>query len=204
MQTNTEREQCAGGAAPGAGAARCRRGRVAADAWQFGFGAAGHGRRHYSTGQPVQGRAGCRLGTRHLWRQTSARWNASDATLRASAASLGDVQVSIAAEVALSYITLRAAQARLAIAEANLASQLETHANHRQWRLQAGLVSSLEAEQSLSATRTDARPTAGIADQHRADPACPGGAHRPAAGGLVTRLGRISRSRSRRRPTIWC
>jgi outer membrane protein, multidrug efflux system len=76
---------------------------------------------------------------------------ASDATLRASAASLGDVQVSIAAEVALSYLTLRAAQARLAIAEANLASQLDTH-QITGWRLQAGLVSSLEAEQSLSAT----------------------------------------------------
>ena len=76
---------------------------------------------------------------------------AGDATLRASAASLGDVQVSIAAEVALSYLTLRGAQTRLAIAEANLASQLDTH-EITGWRLQAGLVSSLEAEQSLSAT----------------------------------------------------
>jgi multidrug efflux system outer membrane protein len=77
--------------------------------------------------------------------------DAGDATLRASAASLGDVQVSIAAEVALSYLTLRGAQTRLAIAEANLASQLDTH-EITGWRLQAGLVSSLEAEQSLSAT----------------------------------------------------
>lgn len=76
---------------------------------------------------------------------------ASDATLRASTASLGDVQVSIAAEVALSYLTLRSAQTRLAIAEANLASQLDTH-EITGWRLQAGLVSSLEAEQSRSAT----------------------------------------------------
>ena len=42
--------------------------------------------------------------------------DASDATVQASAASLGDVQVSIAAEVALDYITLRGAQAQLAIA----------------------------------------------------------------------------------------
>ncbi len=77
--------------------------------------------------------------------------DAGNATLRASAASLGDVQVSIAAEVALSYLTLRSAQTRLAIAEANLASQLDTH-EITGWRLQAGLVSSLEAEQSLSAT----------------------------------------------------
>lgn len=76
--------------------------------------------------------------------------DASDATLLASAASLGDVQVSIAAEVALGYITLRTAQTRLAIAEANLSSQLET-LQITQWRLQAGLVSSLEVEQSLTA-----------------------------------------------------
>jgi outer membrane protein, multidrug efflux system len=76
--------------------------------------------------------------------------DAAEASVRASAASLGDVRVSIAAEVALDYIALRAAQARLAIAETNLASQLET-LQITQWRLQAGLVSSLEVEQSLTA-----------------------------------------------------
>lgn len=76
--------------------------------------------------------------------------SADDAVARASAASLGDVQVSIAAEVALNYITLRGAQLRLAIAEANLASQLET-LQITQWRLQAGLVTSLEGEQARGA-----------------------------------------------------
>jgi multidrug efflux system outer membrane protein len=76
--------------------------------------------------------------------------NASDAAAKASAATLGDVQVSIAAEVALSYITLRTAQARLAIANDNLASQQET-LQITQWRLQAGLVTSLEAEQARAA-----------------------------------------------------
>ncbi len=76
--------------------------------------------------------------------------SADDAAARASAASLGDVQVSIAAEVALNYITLRSAQLRLAIAETNLASQLET-LQITQWRLQAGLVTSLEAEQARGA-----------------------------------------------------
>ena len=76
--------------------------------------------------------------------------DAGDATARASAASLGDVRVSIAAEVALNYITLRGAQARLAIGDANLASQLET-LQITQWRLQAGLVTSLEAEQARAA-----------------------------------------------------
>lgn len=74
----------------------------------------------------------------------------SEATARASAASLGDVQVSIAAEVALDYIALRDAQARLAIANDNLASQQET-LQITQWRLQAGLVTSIEAEQARTA-----------------------------------------------------
>ena len=76
---------------------------------------------------------------------------AAEAGARASAASLGDVQVSIAAEVALAYITLRGTQARLAIANDNLASQLEI-LQITQWRLQAGLVTSLEAEQARSGT----------------------------------------------------
>jgi multidrug efflux system outer membrane protein len=80
---------------------------------------------------------------------------ASEAAARASAATLGDVQVSIAAEVALDYITLRNAQARLAIANDNLASQQEI-LQITQWRLQAGLVSSLEAEQSRAATEQTA------------------------------------------------
>jgi outer membrane protein TolC len=77
--------------------------------------------------------------------------DASEASARASAASLGDTQVSVAAEVALNYITLRSAQARLAIALDNLASQEET-LQITQWRLQAGLVTSLETEQARAAT----------------------------------------------------
>lgn len=76
--------------------------------------------------------------------------DAAEAVTRASAASLGDVQVSIAAEVALAYIALRGAQEQLAIANDNLASQLET-LQITQWRQQAGLVSSLEAEQARAA-----------------------------------------------------
>jgi outer membrane protein, multidrug efflux system len=77
--------------------------------------------------------------------------DASEASSRASAASLGDVQVSVAAEVALAYITLRSEQARLVMASANLESQLETLQLTR-WRLQAGLVTSMEAGQALAAT----------------------------------------------------
>lgn len=82
---------------------------------------------------------------------------ASEASVLASAASLGDVQVSTAAEVALDYIALRNAQARLAIARENLASQRET-LQITQWRRQAGLVTSLDVEQA----RTSAEQTAAL------------------------------------------
>lgn len=75
---------------------------------------------------------------------------ASEATALSSAASLGDVQVSIAAEVALGYITLRGNQTRLTTTAANLAGQRET-LQITQWRLQAGLVTSVEAEQARAA-----------------------------------------------------
>lgn len=73
--------------------------------------------------------------------------NSSDATLAASAAILGNTQVSIAAELALTYISMRNAQTRLQIATDNLASQQETQ-QLTDWRLQAGLVTSIEAEQA--------------------------------------------------------
>ncbi|MBK9444235.1 MAG: efflux transporter outer membrane subunit [Comamonadaceae bacterium] len=81
--------------------------------------------------------------------------SASEASANASAASLGDVQVSIAAEVALNYLALRSLQERLAIAQANLASQQET-LQLTDWRLQAGLVTSLEAEQARAAAEQTA------------------------------------------------
>ena len=77
--------------------------------------------------------------------------NASAVDALASAASLGNVQVSLAAEVAASYINLRALQTRLAIARDNLATQQETLQITR-WRAQAGLVSSLDLEQAISAS----------------------------------------------------
>jgi outer membrane protein TolC len=58
-------------------------------------------------------------------------------------------RVSLVAEVALNYIDLRAAQMRLAIARANLASQTET-LQITQWRSQAGLASALDVEQARS------------------------------------------------------
>lgn len=76
--------------------------------------------------------------------------SAAALTANASAASLGDVQVSVAAEVALNYLTLRSTEARLAIAQSNLAIQEET-LQITSWRVQAGLATSLDSEQARSA-----------------------------------------------------
>ncbi|MEO6279778.1 TolC family protein, partial [Roseateles sp.] len=59
--------------------------------------------------------------------------SAADADVQASAASLGDAQVSVAAEVAVNYLQLRSLQQRLAIAGQNLQSQQET-LQITQWR----------------------------------------------------------------------
>jgi multidrug efflux system outer membrane protein len=76
--------------------------------------------------------------------------DAADAALSAGAASLGDVQVQVAAEVALDYILLRSSQARWSIASDNLASQQET-LQITLWREQAGLLTSLESDQARTA-----------------------------------------------------
>ena len=65
----------------------------------------------------------------------------------ASAATLRQTYVTLAAEVARNYVDARSAQARIVIARANLASQSETLAL-TEWRVEAGLTSSLDAEQA--------------------------------------------------------
>ncbi|AYM96767.1 efflux transporter outer membrane subunit [Acidovorax sp. 1608163] len=80
---------------------------------------------------------------------------ATEADARAAEASLADVQVSLAAEVAVNYIELRGLQQRLQIARSNLASQQET-LQIAQWRLQAGLTTSLVTEQARAAAEQTA------------------------------------------------
>jgi NodT family efflux transporter outer membrane factor (OMF) lipoprotein len=75
---------------------------------------------------------------------------ASEADAQASAASLADTLVSVAAEVAVDYLQLRGYQARLEIARRNLASQQET-LQITDWRVQAGLITSLELAQAHTA-----------------------------------------------------
>lgn len=77
--------------------------------------------------------------------------SAADADVLVSAASLGDAQVSLAAEVAINYLQLRGLQWRLVIAQQNLQSQQDT-LQITQWRVQAGLLTALEVEQARAAT----------------------------------------------------
>ena len=77
--------------------------------------------------------------------------DAAQADARVAQASLADAQVSIAAEVALTYAELRGLQSRLAIARSSLASQSET-LQITAWRVQAGLASSLDLEQARTAS----------------------------------------------------
>lgn len=72
---------------------------------------------------------------------------AAEADVGASAESLRDVQVTLAAEVARNYVELRTAERRLAVTEASVAAREESYAL-TQWRLQAGLVSELDAAQA--------------------------------------------------------
>lgn len=72
---------------------------------------------------------------------------AADADLAASRADLEATRVSLAAEVALNYVEVRAQQVLLDVARANLATQSET-LQLTDWRAQAGLVSSQDVEQA--------------------------------------------------------
>ena len=71
------------------------------------------------------------------------------AAQESSAFSLAQVQTSVASEVARNYIIARAAQANLAIARGSLAIQ-DDNLEIAGFRVQAGLVSSLDSEQSRS------------------------------------------------------
>ena len=75
-------------------------------------------------------------------------------------ANLHAAQLSVAGEVALNYVDARLAQARLRIAQDNLAAQDET-LQIVGWRVQAGLVSSLDLEQArqLRAQTASSLPT---------------------------------------------
>ncbi|MBI5785955.1 MAG: efflux transporter outer membrane subunit [Rhodocyclales bacterium] len=71
----------------------------------------------------------------------------AEADVAASEATLDSTRVSLAAEVALEYVTLRTYQQRLTIARDNAASQAET-LQITDWKQRAGLATSLDVEQA--------------------------------------------------------
>lgn len=72
---------------------------------------------------------------------------AADADLQVAGEDLRDTLVSLLAEVAMNYVDLRTAQARLAVTETSLKS-LEESLRLTQWRAQAGLGDELAMEQA--------------------------------------------------------
>jgi len=110
---------------------------------EAGSGSTGTGGNNYATGLTAQWLPDLSGGSRLALA-------AADATALASAATLGDVQGTVAAEVALTYLTLRSSQVRLALARASLDHQLETLQITR-WRHQAGLLTVLDTQQARAA-----------------------------------------------------
>ncbi len=72
---------------------------------------------------------------------------AADANVEAAGGDVGDVMVSLLAEMARNYVEMRAFQAKLAIVSANIRLQEET-CRLAAWRLSAGLGNALELEQA--------------------------------------------------------
>jgi NodT family efflux transporter outer membrane factor (OMF) lipoprotein len=72
---------------------------------------------------------------------------AARAETQAALADLDSTRASLAAEVALEYVNLRAGQRRLAVVTANVESQAET-LQITEWREMAGLVTRLDVEQA--------------------------------------------------------
>ena len=86
-----------------------------------------------------------------FWGTQSNALKASQANTEAAIAALEAAHVALAAEVVQNYIELRNLQNRLRIAQENLAIQQENQ-QITQWRVQAGLATSLDAEQARQST----------------------------------------------------
>lgn len=78
-----------------------------------------------------------------------AAYKGAQANLLASDASLGDVQVAIAATVVSAYVNLRLAQRHLQVAQENVKTQQES-LDIANWRYLAGLVDSTDVDQAMT------------------------------------------------------
>jgi multidrug efflux system outer membrane protein len=113
---------------------------------------------------------------------------AAEADAQAAVASLADVQVSVAAEVALAYIQLRGQQTQLAIAASNLASQQET-LQITEWRAAGRAYHLAGSRAGPNFHRADKRPDSCAGSQYCPDPTQSGGAHRAAPDALQALMG---------------
>lgn len=86
-----------------------------------------------------------------FWGRQANAVKAGEANVQAAVASLEGSHVSLAAEVALNYMEVRSLQNRLRIAQDNLRIQQENQ-QITEWRVQAGLATSLDAEQARAST----------------------------------------------------
>ena len=86
-----------------------------------------------------------------LWGMQANAVKAGEANVAAALATLEGAHVTLAAEVAQNYIQLRSLQNRLRIAQDNLGIQRENQ-QITEWRVQAGLATSLDSEQARSST----------------------------------------------------
>lgn len=86
-----------------------------------------------------------------VWGRIGAGTRAAELDLATTRADRATTEAGVAAEVGLAYVQLRGSQRQLRIARDNLAA-LEQTAQLTQWRAQAGLVSSLDAEQARAST----------------------------------------------------
>ncbi len=90
-----------------------------------------------------------------IWGRVRRSVEAADADLGAASEDRRDVLIALLAEVARNYVELRSLQERLAIAEANVASQKETYELSK-GRTEAGITSGLDvarSEAQLTSTR---------------------------------------------------
>jgi len=114
----------------------------------------GSGRGQQDIGSGSSGRPLISLGADASWEadlfgRIGSSVAASRADLASAGYSLGDVQRAIVGQVALSTISARSIAAQLAIARDTLAYQ-DQNLQIARWRVQAGLVSSLDVEQARS------------------------------------------------------
>ena len=125
--------------------ARYTRGVIAGGLWPTVDATAGYQRtRQGSTGERNQFQAGLdAIWEMDIFGGTRRNVESAEANIVAAQESLRDVQVSLAAEVALNYVQLRGFQQQIVIAQANLQTQRHTADITRQ-RFNAGFVSGLD------------------------------------------------------------